>query len=192
VKRLKMPGDFSFDFSADFSISASTQIYEPIMNELADLLTTALVPGTFRYVSRRFVTWENLIQNIQSGISPFIQPALLIYDGVGFGGGHTKYEQRGRGRPPVRVLSRTLVVYAQLPGGGTPSGPDAITPGGTIFAPLVEAIEGVFAAVDSEGALTLGGLVSHCWIDGDSHWLTPDIDPQGQGMMTIPVQIMIP
>lgn len=174
------------------TVTAPPPIYEPIMNALAAILTTALVPGTFRIVSRRFVMWEQLLQNIQSGIEPFKQPALLIYDGVGFGGGHVKYEQRGRGRPPVRVMSRTLVIYAQLPGGGSPGGPDATTPGGTVFAPLAEAIEGVFAAVDSEGALTLGGLVSHCWLDGEAHWLTPDIDPQGQGMMTMPVQIMIP
>jgi hypothetical protein len=50
----------------------------------------------------------------------------------------------------------------------------------------------VFDASDSEGALTLGRTVSHCWIEGDSHWLTGDIDPGGQGMLTIPVQIMIP
>lgn len=166
--------------------------YEKIMNTLLSLLNAALVPGVFRYTSRRFITWENLLNSVQSGAVPFDQPALLLYDGIGFGGGKTKFEQRGRGRPPVRVMSRTIVVYAQLPGGGTPQGPDATTPGGTVFASLSEAIEGVFAATDSEGALTLGGLVSHCWIDGDSHWLTPDIDPQGQGMMTIPVQIMIP
>jgi hypothetical protein len=138
------------------------------------------------------VMWENLIQSIQNGAAPFQQPAMLLYDGVGFGGGHTTFEQRGRGRPPVRIMHRTIVIYAQLPGSGTPQGPDATTPGGTVFAPLSEAIEGVFQQVDSEGALTLGGLVSHCWLQGDSHWLTPDIDPGGQGMLTLPVQIMIP
>lgn len=163
------------------------------MNALAALLQAALVPGVFRYVSRRYVTYEALVNSIQSGLSPFPQPALLIYDGIGFGGGKTKFEQRGRGRPVVRVLFRTLVVYAQMPGGGTPQGPDATTPGGSVFAPLSEAIEGVFQQFDQEGAaLTLGGLVSHCWIDGESHWLTGDIDPTGQGLMTIPVQIMIP
>ncbi len=175
-------------------MAALPPIYEPIMNALTLLLRNALTPGVFRYVSRRFVMWEALIASIQSGVSPFQQPALLVYDGVGFGGGMTRFEQRGRGRPPVRVMSRTLVVYAQLPGGGTPAGPDNFTAGGTVFAPLSEAIEGVFATPDGEGAtLTLGGLVSHCWIEGSSHWVTGDIDTVGgQGMLTIPVQIMIP
>lgn len=166
--------------------------YEPIMNALLGLLEGSLVPGTFRYASRRFVTWEALIASIQSGVSPFPQPALLLYDGVGFGGGMVRFEQRGRGRPKVRVVSRTIVVYAQLPGGNTPSGPDNFTPGGSVFHPLLEAIEAVFDASDSEGALTLGGLVSHAWIEGSSHMLTGDVDPSGQGMMTIPVSIMIP
>ncbi len=167
--------------------------YEPIMNALFTLLNGALVPGTFRYSSRRFVTWEDLINFIHtSGASPFPQPALILYDGIGFGGGKTKYEQRGRGRPKIRVVTRTIVVYAQLPAGNTPSGPDNVTPGGSVFGPLAEAIETVFDNVDSEGALTLGGLVSHAWIEGDSHWLTGDVDPSGQGMMTVPVSIMIP
>lgn len=167
-------------------------VYEPIMNALLAFLKAGC-SSTFPTIQRRFITWENLAQQIQSGIAPFQQPCLIVYDGIGFGGGKTKYEERGRGRPRVRILSRTLVIYAQLPGGGTPSGPDSTTPGGTVFAPLVESIEAAFdAAIDSEGTVTLGRTVSHCWIEGDSHWLTGDIDPSGQGMLTVPVQIMIP
>lgn len=172
---------------------AVASTYEPIMNALLALLQAQLQPAPFRYISRRFVTWEGLLQDIQSGLTPFPQPALLFYDGVGFGGGKTRYEERGRGRPTVRVISRTIVCYAQLPGGNTPSGVDRTTPGGSVFAPLVEAIEGVFQTRDGDGAaLTLGGLVSHAWIEGDSHWLTGDIDPTGQGMFTIPINFMVP
>jgi hypothetical protein len=165
-------------------------VYEPIMAALLALLQTKC-GATFGYYSRRFITWENLIQNVQTGSSPISQPALFLYDGIGFGGGRTKYEQRGRGRPPVRILLRTIVVYARIPGGGTAQGPDALTPGGSVFAPLAESIETALLP-DSEGALTLGGLVSHCWIDGESHWVVGDIDPGGQGMLTMPVQIMLP
>lgn len=174
-------------------MTALPSTYEPIMNALAALLEASLSPAPFRYVSRRFVTWETLVNSVQNGAPTFPQPALLLYDGIGFGGGKTKIEQRGRGVPPVRILFRTIIVYAQLPGGGTPQGPDDTTPGGTVLGPLSEAIEGVFGQFDGQGAtLTLGGLVRHCWIEGDSHWLTGDLDPQGQSMMTIPVQIMIP
>jgi hypothetical protein len=166
--------------------------YEPIATALFAKLNAALVPGVFRYTSRRLLIWEDLLQSIQLGSVPFQQPAMFLFDGVGFGGGRIKVEQRGRGRPPVRIMSKTIVIYAQLPGAGTPAGRDATTPGGTVFGPLQEAVENVFLQVDSENALTLGGLVSHCWIEGDCHWVTADIDPGGQGMMTIPVQIMLP
>jgi hypothetical protein len=169
-------------------------LYTNISNALFALLNQApLNPGTFRYMSRRFVTWETLIGSIQSGAIPFVQPALFLFDGVGLGGGRIKYEQRGRGRPTVRVLSKTVVIYAQLPGAGTPAGPDSITPGGDVFFPLMEAVENVFQQVDSEGALTLGGLVSHCWIDGEGIIVTGELDTAGgQGMATLPVQIMLP
>lgn len=170
--------------------------YEPIMNALlAFLQANCLVTngGPFNTIQRRFITWENLVQSIQSGNSPLLQPAMIVYGGVGFGGGSVKFDPRGRGTPGVRTLSRTLVIYALAPGGGTPAGPDGTTPGDTVLAPLLESVEKAFdAATDSEGAVTLGRTVSHCWIEGDSHWLTPDIDPGGQGMLTIPVKIMIP
>lgn len=174
-------------------MTAVPPTYEPIMNALLALLQAQLLPAPFRQVQRRMVMWETLLFDIQNGIAPFPQPALILFDGVGLGGGKTRYEERGRGRPTVRVISRTIVVYAQMPGGGTPGGVDHTTPGGTVFAPLVEAIEGVFQTRDQDGAaLTLGGLVSHCWLEGDSMWITGDIDPTGQGMLTMPVQIMVP
>lgn len=169
-------------------------IYEPIMNALLALLQAKCAisnGGLFKTVTRRFRMWEALMQDIQAGASPLLQPSLMLYDGVGLGGGRVKYEQRGRGTPGVRILFRTIVCYATLPGGTTPAGPDATTSGGTVFAPLVENVEAAFAP-DSEGTLTLGGLASHCWIEGESHWVTGEIDPGGQGMFTIPVQIMVP
>lgn len=173
-------------------MTTTSTVYEPIMNALVAFLK-ANCAADFPTIQRRFITWENLVQSIQSGQSPLVQPALIVYDGVGFGGGKVVYDPRGRGTPGVRTLYRTLVIYAQLPGSGQPAGPDAVTPGGTVFAPLVESIENAFnIATDSEGAVTLGRTVSHCWISGESHWLTPDIDPNGQGMLTIPMQIMIP
>lgn len=159
---------------------------EQIMAALLAMLQTNC-GATFKSYNRRFVMWENL----SSANPPVSQPALYLYDGVGLGGGKTKIEQRGRGRPSVRVLSRTIVVYAQLPGAGTPGGQDATTPGGTVLSPLYDSIDAAFVP-DRENAVTLGGLVSHCWIEGESIWVTPDIDPQGQGMLTVPVQIMIP
>lgn len=169
--------------------------YEPIMNALFALLQTQC-DDTFRYYSRRFLTWENVVVRTQNESDPVNQPALFLYDGIGFGGGRTEFQQRARGLPPVRTLLRTVVIYAQLPGGGTLGGvADLTTPGGSVFAPLAESVENAFSPEVGDGpggTQTLGGLVSHCWIEGDSHWVVGDIDPGGQGMLTIPVRIMIP
>ena len=122
---------------------AASTVYEPIMEGVLQLLQDALMPGTFRYMARGIIPWEQVDQMISGNITlPFRQPALFLFDGIGYGGGKTQYERRGRGMPPKRVLMRTIVVYAQFPGAGTPTGPDGTVPsGGTIFAPLVEAIE---------------------------------------------------
>jgi hypothetical protein len=172
-------------------------VYDPIMDALLAYLEANIVPNTFLSFARGIIMWEQLAT--QQNSSPIIrQPALYLFDGVGFGQGTTKYEQRGRGRPVVRVIGRTIVIYAQQPSaggrpGGTVGGPNVATKGeGTVFHPLIEAVEAVFATPDSEGALTLGGLVSHCWIEGDGILVSGDIDPQGQGMATLPVKIMVP
>jgi hypothetical protein len=164
------------------------------MNGLLALLQNALMPGTFRYMARGIIPWEQIDQMISTNITlPFRQPALFLFDGIGYGGGKTQYERRGRGMPAKRVLHRTIVVYAQFPGTGTPSGPDGTVPsGGTIFAPLVEAIEAALEPSPGDPAITLGGLISHAWIEGESHWLTGEIFPNGQGMFTIPLHIVIP
>lgn len=162
--------------------------YEAIMEALLALLR-ANGGTTFAYYSRRFLTWEEMVQKIKDGA--ILCPALFLYDGVGMGGGIIKFDPRGRGTPGVRTMQRTIVVYSALPGGFTPAGPDGETPGGSVMAPLLEAIEDAFDP-DQEGTLTLGGLVSHCWIEGDVMWATGDIDPNGLGMMAIPVRIMIP
>lgn len=167
-------------------------VYEPIMNSLLAFFK-ASCSNTFKTIQRRMIIWENLAQLIDNGDAPFLQPCMILYDGVGFGGGKVVYEPRGRGTPTVRIMHRTIVIYARLPGAAIPSGWDNTTPGGTVFAPLVESIENALdAATDSEGAVTLGRTVSHVWLSGESHWITGDIDPSGQGMLTMPLQIMLP
>lgn len=165
--------------------------YDPIMDALLALIQ-ASCGSLFLTYSRRFLMWEDLINSINNGQAP-AQPALYLYDGPGLGGGTIHYENRGRG-PAKRTLTRTLVIYAQIPGGGSPGGRDATTPGGSVFYPLLEAIEAALeqSPSNSFGTQTLGGLVTHCWIEGDGIIVTGEIDPNGQGMATIPVNIVIP
>jgi hypothetical protein len=180
---------------------ATSTLYDPIMNALLALLKSATGYNTpsqvFQFYQRGIIPWEMLAQTNNN--QPLIrQPALFLYDGVGFGGGTTEYEQRGRSRPVVRVITRTIIIYAQqLSAGGVPGGvtggPIVATSGaGPVFHPLIEAVEGVFTTTDSQGALTLGGLVSHCWLEGEAWIATSEVDPQGQGMAKLLVKIMVP
>ncbi len=173
----------------------TSTVYEPIMDGILQLLQNALMPGVFRYMARGIIPWEQVDQIISSNLTlPFRQPALFLFDGIGYGGGKTIYERHGRGTPAIRKLLRTIVVYAQFPGTGTPSGPEGLQSisGGTIFAPLVEAVELALEPPPGEPTITLGGLISHAWIEGESHWLTGEIFPNGQGMFTVPINIIIP
>lgn len=167
-----------------------TAFRDTVMSALLTHLQTQC-GATFATYSRRFVTWEELIQR-QGSTFPVAQPALYLFDGVGLGGGETRYEPRGRATPAVVTMDRTIVVYAQIPSGEV-GNPDATTPGGTVFYPLEEAIFSAMEQSDSlqENTLTLGGLVSHCWLEGNGVIVTGELDPQGQGMMTLPVRIML-
>jgi hypothetical protein len=164
---------------------------EQVMDALlAFLRADAGVAEAFPTISRRFLMWQQVNEWQQNG-QPLRQPALFLYDGVGLGGGTDHYDPRSRGTPKAVTLRRTIVIYAKLPEGGTPVGPDSITPGGTLFHPLIEAVEFALNNSDSEGALTLGGLVSHCWLDGDGVLIPGELDPNGQGMATLPIRILM-
>lgn len=164
-----------------------------IMEALFAQLNSAALQLTFKTISRRFVTWENLTQQIQSGQNPPTQPALFVYDGVGFGGGRDSYDLRTPSLRPVVTMHRTLVIYARLPNSGAPQGPNSYTPGGDVFYPLIEAVESVIDTPDdpSLNRNTLGGLVSHCCVKGEGLIITGEIDGQGQGMATLPLEIMM-
>jgi hypothetical protein len=166
-------------------------LYDPIMAALLTLLQTSC-GSLFKTYSRRFMTWEDLQQQL-SATDAVRQPALYLYSGPGFGGGTTKYIQQGR-TPAKRIITRTIVLYAQIPGGGLPGGIDSTTAGDAPFYPLIEAVESALEPADSDSlaTITLGGLVTHCWIEGDGVIVPGDIDPNGQGMATLPVTILIP
>lgn len=172
---------------------------EQIMDALLARLQT-LCGDTFLTYSRRFIMWEQIAQAMQNGAAitpngqPLRQPALMLFDGMGLGGGIDRYAPKSRSLPPIVTLFKTIVIYAQIPGGDTPQGPDFTTPGGTVFNPLIESVAVAVGTPDdaASGANTLGGLVSHCWLEGDGLMMTGEIDPgEGQGMVTLPVRIMM-
>ncbi len=177
--------------------------YEDIMNALLLWIQQHTGYGTltptFQSYARGIVMWEQLSM-VQNNNPIIRQPALYLYDGVGFGGGKTRYEQKSRSLPVLRIISRTIVIYAKWPDpvgmpGGMGGGKGVLaTGGGTIFHPLIQAVESAIETPDdfAQGTLTLGGLVSHCWVEGEGLLVSPDIDDNGQGMATLPVQILVP
>jgi hypothetical protein len=160
-------------------------------------LLGALVPGTFAYFSRRFLPWEQLTKLTTAASGPIKQPALFLYSGHGFAdSGIDTITQESRGRPAKLLMRRTIVYYAQLPGAGTPGGIDMTTPFDTVVNPLTKAIEAALAPTSindlGQNVQTLGlATVSHCWIAGHGFIMSGEIDPNGQGMVTIPIEILV-
>jgi hypothetical protein len=173
-------------------VTTSTQ-YKPIMDALLTLLKTNC--GTaFQTYSRRLVMWEQLAQSLQNGGSQIRQPALYLFDGMIVPeSGMINYDRTQRSVPNKREIQRAIVIYAQIPGGGTPAGIDQTTAGGDVLYPLIEAVENAIEPTPNEyGAQTLGGLVYHCWLQGKAYTFSGDIDPQGQCMAILPVKMLIP
>lgn len=174
--------------------------YEQIMDALLAYIQKQTGSGsltpTFQTYARG-IGWPWVKSQIWQTVR---QPALYLFDGYGLGGGKIQYVQKSRSLPVLRHIERTVVIYAQTaaPGGlpsGTVGGLQPLTKGGgPLFHPLIEAVEAAIEQSDDQqqGTLTLGGLVSHCWIEGDQILVTPDIDDNGQGMATLPVHILVP
>lgn len=137
--------------------------------------------------------WEQLDQTLNG--QKIVQPALFLFDGMIVPeSGIINYERTVRKVPNKREIQRAIVIYAKIPGGGTPGGVDLTTPGGDVLYPLIEAVEASLDVSPSDpfGSVTLGGLVSHVWMQGKGYTFAGDIDPNGQGMAILPVKILIP
>lgn len=172
---------------------ATSTLYTPIMEALLALLQSKC--GTlFKTYTRRLVMWEQLAQSLQGGGTLIRQPYLCVFDGVVVSDtGTIRYERTALSVPFKREINRSIVIYAQIPGGGNPDGIDLTTAGGDVFYPLIEAVESALEpGVEPQGALTLGGRVFHCWIQGTQYMFPGDIDPYGQGMAIIPIKLMLP
>jgi len=86
---------------------------------------------------------------------------LFLFDGIGYGGGKTTYERRGRGMPPKRVLMRTIVVYAQFPARERLAAPTDGAVGRNHLRAVGGGDRGDAGAFTWGTAITLGGLISH-------------------------------
>jgi hypothetical protein len=129
----------------------------------------ALVSGSASFVtaSRRLQLWDSL----QAGD----KPAIFQYERG------CEYKGAERHLPPTVTITVELYIYTAP---GTDSG---VIPS-SLLNPLIDAVDAALAPSKVTGKQTLGGLVSHCWIDGKVMQDPGDLD--GDGIAVIPIKIL--
>jgi hypothetical protein len=119
------------------------------------------VPGV-RTFSRRWRPWSEVPSNEQPALFMVCQNQTVAVD--------------GRGIPPKRRLAVRLYLYSQNSDPGLQND-------------LLDALEAALEPVDEE-TLTLGGLVSHCRIEGEIETDEGLLDTQA--VAVVPISILVP
>jgi hypothetical protein len=130
----------------------------------------ALVAGSASFVtaSRRLKIW--------SDVPASEKPALFMYQK------NDEYKGSERHLPPTVTMNVDLYIY-------TAPGLDSGIIPASLLNPLIDAAEAVLRpGPGAGGRQTLGGLVSHCYIDGNILKEPGDLD--GDGVAVIPVKIL--
>lgn len=135
---------------------------EPIYAALFAKLSA--IPGLVT-TSRRLLHW--------SDVQAAAQPAL-------FQAQKKELQQPKKGLPAKVTLQCDIYLYVN-------TGNDLTVTPATTLNPLMDAIEAALAP-DAMGVQTLGGTVSHCWIEGEI--ITDEGVLGPQGVMVIPVFIL--
>jgi hypothetical protein len=139
---------------------------ETIISALFTLVSGA---ASFATASRRLQLW--------SGLSPSEKPALFLSER-----GDT-YAHASEAAPATVTMELDIYIY-------TDAGKDPTIVPATILNPLIDAVDAALAPNILTGLQTLGGLVSHCWIEGKIMKDAGDLD--GDGVAVIPVKILVP
>ena len=136
-------------------------VYSALFNKLRDV-------APFRVTSRRLQHW--------SDVAPADQPALFIAQ-------RNEVVNPVPGLPYVWELRVDVYVYAN-------TRDDRTRAPAEILNPIVDAVVAALAPSPVTGnKLTLGGLVEHCWIEGE---IVTDEGVMGdQGVVIIPVVLKV-
>jgi hypothetical protein len=160
-----MPTPFSLSFSRDFAVPNAPD-YEAIVNALYDLLTPV---ADFKTTGRRLQLWSQTPQ----------QPALFINHPA------DEYpEPPVRGLPVKATIELEVWLYAQVT-------VDPSHDSDFVLENLVSAVKTALAPSVMSGVQTLGGIVSHCWVQGRVEFDQGYMDG-GQGKAIIPVKVLVP
>jgi hypothetical protein len=148
-----------------------TAVREPIYAALFNLVAEATGAATASRILRN-----------PEDVQPSEMPALFLSQRP------EKYAEPGRGLPPKRTLHALVWLYACDPqiAGVVPA---------TQLNNMVDAVEAALAPAGTDlamqGVQTLGGLVSHCWIEGNVEYYE-GLDTNGRSVAVISVAILIP
>lgn len=131
----------------------------------AALLAQVATAQGVKTVTRRLKHWQD--------VPAEEQPAVYIE--------HTgEVRQQTRGQPARVVLECNLWVYVAT----------AEQEVGPVLNPVLDAIDVVLDPVEAEGNVnTLGGVVHHCWIEGQTQIFEGDLG--AEAVATIPVKILV-
>ena len=125
----------------------------------------------FKLATRKLKMWED--------VEPEDQPALLQLQ-------RRETVERPRGMPAKWTLSLDLYFYVHT---GASNDTDIVP--SQLFNPLMDAIEAAMVVDDvGNNAVTLGGIVSHCFIDGAVEIFEGNLGDQLVAI--IPITVVVP
>lgn len=140
---------------------------ETVMTALFDLISTSYA---FTTVSRKLKLWTDVPMEQR----PYMAMAERLEENTG--------NDRGlAGVPVVRTWHVDFYVYTDAHSAEVPA---------SLLNPILDAVELAMRPSAVTGRQTLGGLVAHAWIVGQTFKDPGDID--GDGMLVIPVSILVP
>ena len=121
--------------------------------------------GCFKTTTRHLKHWNDVAAEDQP--SAFLQITGEVY-------------QPAHGLPSRIVLEGSIWVYVRTDG----------DPAGPILNPLLDAIDSAFQpANDGDHTFTLGGIVHHCWIEGNTQIFEGDLG--SEAVAVIPVKMLV-
>jgi hypothetical protein len=136
---------------------------------LSALFTLVSGSATFNTASRRLQLWTSVASSDK--------PAIFMTERG------DNYMRASEAVPEAVTMDVDIYVY-------TDAGKDQSIVPASILNPLIDAVDAALAPNPLTGTQTLGGLVSHCWIEGKIMKDPGDLD--GDGVAVIPVKILLP
>lgn len=143
------------------TVNSREQVYTALFDHMQNSGKLSMI----KVFTRRLKHW--------SDVQPEDQPALYME--------HTGESAKVmRGLPTAHVLSVNLWIYVKTD--ENPTGP--------VLNPILDAIDASLAPqTDGENTQTLGGLVHHCWIEGETQIFEGDLGDEAVAI--VPVKILV-